>query len=128
VRVANQRFDGAFEVSVSKVIAAEADAVIKALTDPRRRRRLRGAGGELLEALWAALDSEASKGFVVRPDGLGRFRYRWDGTTVQLYLLPKPGGKVSVVAAHAKLEGPAMVEERRAQWRALLNALAASLT
>jgi len=128
VRAANQRFDGVFEVSASKVIAADAAAVIKALTDPRRRRRLSGAGAELLEALWAALDSPASKGFVVRPDGLGRFRYQWDGTTVQLYLLPKPGGKVSVVATNAKLEGPAMVEERRAQWRALLNALAASLT
>ena len=80
-----------------------------------------------MAALSAALDGPASKGFVVRADGLARFRYNWDGTTVQFYLLPKPGGKVSLVVVNSKLPGAAMVEERREQWRIALRALATLL-
>jgi len=65
---------------------------------------------------------------VVRPDGQGRFRYKWGGRTVQLYLLPTSGGKVSVVAPNSKLADGSMVEERRALWRAALNALAQLLS
>ena len=61
------------EVSVSKVVAADAADVIKAFTETRasaaldeRRRRVAWSS-----ALAAALDSPASKGFVVRADGLG---------------------------------------------------------
>jgi hypothetical protein len=61
---------------------------------------------------------------VVRPDGQGRFRYKWGDTTVQLYLYPKPGDKVSLVATNSKLADGAMVEERRALWRTALNGLA----
>jgi len=127
IRALNQRCDGGYEVSVSKVITADAPAVIKTLTDERQRRRVKGVDAGLVKALWTALDSPASKGFVVRPDGQARFRYKWDGTTVQLYLLPKPGGKVSFVATNTKLSGAAAVEQRRTQWRAALNALAATL-
>ena len=127
VRAVNQRCDGKYEVSVSKVIAASASAVIGLLTSRSRRRRLAASDPELLAALWAALDAPASKGIVVRPDGLGRFRYKWAGTTVQLYLVPKSAHKVSVVATNAGLQGPAMVEERRGRWRAVLNAVAAGL-
>ena len=82
----------------------------------------------LVKALSAAVDSPASKGIVVRADGLGRFRYKWGGTTVQLYLVPKPGDKVSVVATNGKLADVAMVEERRGLWRAALNALSQRLS
>ena len=57
-------------------------------------------------------------------DGLGRYRYRWGDTTVQLYLIPKTGGKVSVVVTNSKLAQTAMVEERRAKWRVALDGLA----
>jgi hypothetical protein len=124
VRAANQRCDGAYEVSVSKVMAGDARRVIDAITDPRSRRRLTGVDSGLATALWQALDVPSSKGFIVRPDGLGRFRYKWGETTVQLYLAPKPGGKVSVVATNMNLSGTAMVEERRAKWRAALESLA----
>ena len=46
---------------------------------------------------------------------------------MQLYLLPKPGGKVSVVVTNTKLAGAAMVEERREQWRVALRAVATLL-
>jgi hypothetical protein len=124
VRALNQRGDGAYEVSVSKVVAADsADVVVKAFSKAGRRRWTKGVDADLVRALAAALDATA-KGFVVRPDGQGRFRYKWDGTTVQFYLLPKAGGKISVVVTNTKLAGAALVEQRRAQWRAALNALA----
>ena len=128
VRAVNQRRDGEYQVSVSKVVAADTTDVIKAFTETRRRRRwAEGVDARLVSALSASLDGPASKGFVVRADGQARFRYKWDGTTVQLYLLPKPGGKVSVVVANTKLPGAAMVEERRKQWRIALGAVAALL-
>jgi hypothetical protein len=126
LRALNQRYDGAYEVSVSKVVAGDVTDVIRAFTETRRRW-MDGVDRRLVSALSAALDAPSSKGFVVRKDGLGRFRYLWDDTTVQLYLLPKPGGKVSVVATNTKLSGAAMVEERREQWRAALKAMAASV-
>jgi len=129
VRAVNQRCDGEFEVSVSKVIAGKTADVVRALTDRRRRTRwVKGVDRPLVKALSTAVDSPTSKGVVVRPDGQGRFRYKWGGTTVQLYLLPKPGGKVSVVVTNSKLSESAMVEERRALWRTALDALSKSFS
>ena len=125
VRAINQRCDGEFEVSVSKVIAADTAAVIKAFTDARRRKRwIAKADPQLAAALTAGVTSKTSKGFVVRPDGQARFRYKWDGTIVQFYLLPKPGGKVSLVVQHTKLAGAGAVETRRAQWKTAFSAVA----
>ena len=124
-RVVNQRCDGEYEVSVTKVMNAGTADIIKALTETRLRKRwVKEADAHLVKALTSALDDPKSKGIVTRPDGLGRFRYKWGGTTVQMYLQPKPGGKVSVVATNMKLSNSSMVEERRAQWRAALSALA----
>ena len=128
VRALNQRCDGEYEVSVSKVIAADTAKVIRAFTDARLRKRWIGmADPKLAAALTAAVSDKKSKGFVVRPDGQARFRYKWDGTTVQFYLLPKPGGKVSLVVQHTRLAGPAAVEVHRAQWKAALGAAAAAV-
>ncbi|HJR59318.1 MAG TPA: hypothetical protein VJ813_07970 [Vicinamibacterales bacterium] len=125
VRTLNQRCDGDYEVSVSKVVTASTTELIKAFTEPKVRRRWTStADAPLAQALSAAVESPASKGFVTRPDGQGRFRYKWGDTTVQFYLLPKPGGKVSVVVTNTKLSDTTMVEERRAQWRKALRALA----
>jgi hypothetical protein len=125
VRAVNQRCDGEYEVSVSKVVAAKTADIVKAFTDKRARARwTKGVDGPLAKALSAAIDSPASKGFVVRPDGQGRFRYKWGDTTVQLYLMPKAGGKISIVATNSKLSDGAMVEERRALWRKALESLA----
>lgn len=125
VRSLNQRCDGVYEVSASKVVAADTAAVIAALSDPRTRRQwAKGIDPDLVRALGAALNGKAAKRFVTRPDGQARFRYTWGDTTVQFYLLPKPGGKVSVVVTNMKLASPAQVEERRATWRAALAAVA----
>jgi hypothetical protein len=128
VRSVNQRCDGDFEVSVSKVITADTVTLIKAFTDARRRRQWTSeANPALVKALSSAVADKASTGFVVRPDGLGRFRYKWDGTTVQFYLEPKPAGKVSLVVQHTKLADAAMVDKRRAEWKQAFTALAAYL-
>ena len=127
VRVLNQRGDGAYEVSVSKVVAGSTADVIKAFTKIERRRWMKGVDTNLTRALAAVLDTSASKGFVVRPDGQGRYRYKWDGTTVQFYLLPKAGNKLSVVVTNTNLPKAATVDERRTQWRTALNALAVRL-
>jgi hypothetical protein len=125
VRAVNQRCDGGYEVSVSKVVTADGPTVVTAFSEARRRRRwMSGVDAALGKALASALKS---KRFVFRADGQGRFRYAWDGTTVQFYLLPRPGGKVSVVVTNAKLASAAMVEERRALWRAALASLDSAL-
>jgi len=99
--------------------------VIKALTDKRVRAGwVKSVDARLVKSLSTAFDSPSSKGVVVRPDGQGRFRYKWGDTVVQLYLLPKPGPKVSLVVTNSKLSASTMVEERRALWRTALKALA----
>ena len=125
VRAVNQRLDGAYEVSVSKVITGEVPSIIRRMTNRRLRSRLMSSDPKLVPALGAALDAPVSKGFVVRPDGLGRFRYKWDQSTVQMYLTPKPGGKVSFVVTNMQLASSDMVEERRRAWREMLTSLAA---
>lgn len=125
-RALNQRFDGDYEVSISKMVPATTMEVVRAFGERRLRRRWAiSVDPQLVEAFSTALDSPKSKGIVVRPDGLGRFRYKWGGTTVQIYLAPKAGDKTSLVVTNSKLTGPAMVEERRTQWRAALAAVAA---
>ena len=128
LRAVNQRCDGWYEVSVSKILATNTTGIIKALSDPVRRERLAGADTGLMAALNTALDSPESKGFVVRPDGQARFRYKWGDTTVQLHVWPRPGGKVSLVVTNEKLRAAEMVEERRGMWRVALNAIASQFT
>jgi hypothetical protein len=129
VRGVNQRCDGAYEVSVSKAMKGTVADVVTALRDRRARSRwTAGVDAPLVRALSSAVEGTGSKsGIVVRPDGLGRFRYKWGDTIVQLYLHSKAAGKVTVVATNSKLAGAPMVDDRRAMWRTALNALALHL-
>jgi hypothetical protein len=125
VRAVNQRCDGEYEVSVSKVVNATTADVIRALTHARVRRRwTKDVDAALAQALATALARAASKGIVVRADGQGRYRYKWGSTIVQMHLLPKAGGKVSLVVTNSRLADGTMVEARRADWRGALTALA----
>jgi len=128
-RAVNQRCDGEYEVSVSKVLVATPRDVARALTEPRRRTHwAAGVDAELMKGLARGLAGPSAKGVVVRPDGQGRFRYTWGGTAVQGMLLPKAGGKVSLVVTHGKLSDAAAVERQRAMWRTALEALARFLS
>jgi hypothetical protein len=129
VRVANQRCDGAFEVSATKTVTASSKALVKAFKDPRERERWIGeADPKLAGALVKGLADKKSKGVVVRPDGLVRFRYKWDDTTVQFYMSPKPGGKFIVSVQHMKLPNADAVDIYRSQWKTALAALANHFT
>ena len=74
-----------------------------------------------------AFDDPSSKGVIGRADGQGRFRSKWNDTNVQLNLLPKPGGKLTIVITNLKLADGAMVEQRRALWRTALDAMVQSI-
>jgi hypothetical protein len=128
LRAVNQRLDGQFEVSVSKTIAADVPTIIKTFTNLRQRKQWTAdVDPDLVRALEAALKDKASKGFVVRADGLAQFRYKWDGTAVHFYLQPGKG-RVMLVVQNSKLASQAALDARRAQWKAALAALARYLT
>jgi hypothetical protein len=127
VRGVNQRCDGAWEVSASKTITATTQQLVKAFTDARKRKQwISEADPQLVAALTEALADEKSKGWVVRPDGLARFRYKWDDTIVQLYAYAKPGGKLTLTVQHTKLPDADAVTEYRSQWKSALALLADS--
>jgi hypothetical protein len=129
VRGVNQRCDGAWEVSVSKTITATTAQLVKAFTETRKRNDWIGeADPKLASAMAQGVADKKSKGFVVRPDGLARFRYRWDGTIVQLYAYPKPGGKMALTVQHTKLADGDAVERYRGQWKTAFNLLAGYFT
>jgi hypothetical protein len=129
VRAVNQRCDGDFEVSASKVMTTDAKTFVKAFTDARQRAKwTKDVDAGLAKALTSGVSDKKSKGFVIRPDGMARFRYKWDGTTVQLYAYPKAGGKLNVTVQHTKLANGDAVEPCRKQWKAALAALAAEFT
>jgi hypothetical protein len=123
-RAMNQRCDGAFEVSVSKVMAAKPAAIIKALKDGRTWAD--GVEPSLLKALAGAVKDKKSKGFVTRADGQARFRYKWDGMTVQFNMYPK-GAKTSFVVQHMNLADAGAVEKYRALWKTAFGAMADAL-
>jgi hypothetical protein len=125
VRVMNQKCDGGFEVSVSKTMAATPHQLIKAIKKPDAWSD--GVDRDLLRTLGAALKAKTSKGFVIRPDGQARFRYKWNDTTVQFNMYPKGAAKTSFVVGHLDLAGSDAVEASRTKWKAVLGALADSL-
>ena len=128
-RVMNQRCDGAFEVSVSKVIAATTPALVKAFSDAKKRKVWGiNADAGLVKALEAGLKDSKSKGFITRSDGQARFRFKWDGTTVQFNLYPKGPGKTSIVAQQMKLRDAGEVERYRGLWKTAFTALASAVS
>ena len=125
VRVMNQKCDGKFEVNVSKVMAATPAQLIKAIK--KADGWTDGVDRDLLKTLASALKDKKSKGFITRPDGQARFRYKWNDTTVQFNMYPKGAAKTSFVVGHLDLTSSDAVETNRAKWKAALGALAGSL-
>ncbi|HYN20991.1 MAG TPA: hypothetical protein VE078_08525 [Thermoanaerobaculia bacterium] len=56
-------------------------------------------------------------------DSYAWLRYRWDESTITIYMNGKPNGRTSVVADNIDLAGTEQVEQRRAQWRVALDGL-----
>ena len=120
LRAMNQA-KGGFQVTVTRVVPAAVPEVVAAL-----RGRARGGWRERADpGLRAALEQAVrppAKGVVTRPDGVARLRYKWDATTVEMRIEPRPRG-ASVSIGNMGLADAAAVEARRSRWRAALDAL-----
>lgn len=123
LRAVNQRPDGSFDFSVTKVVAAGIGDVAAALTEPRRRSAwTRGVDRALVAALAGGL---AVRGLTTKANGERRCRYRWGTESVEVLLRPQADGRTSVVVVHGALASAGRVEVCRPLWRATLTALAA---
>lgn len=93
----------------------------------QRKRWSAKADATLVKKLETALKDPKSNGFVLKPNGEARFRYKWDGMTVQFNLYPKGPGKTSMVAQQTLPRSEA-VEPCRAMWKTAFAAIAETVT
>jgi hypothetical protein len=127
-RAVNQRLNGAFEVSVSKVLPVDVPAAARALeASTARSAWIRGIEPSLVKALVGGLRGKDATGVTDGANGLKRCRFAWDGSRVELQLIPRADGRATAIAVVTKLPDAAAVEARRTQWRAALTALATHL-
>ena len=124
LRGTNQRMSGEYEVSVSKMLPAPVDKVVKALRDSRARSAWAGSlDPELRHAL-----GKVVKGLRERERGNARLRIKTPGgVTVALYLDPKPDGRSLLVAQNLKLRSVGDVDRQRKTWKQALAELAKHL-
>ena len=124
LRVLNQSCAGDFQVTVSKAVAATATQVVAVFGDARRRAAwLSGADRELARALEAAFKGPKPRAFKVRDALNAHLRYPWAGTTVEIRVTGKLKGNTTVAVGNMRLADVEAVEDRRARWRAALEAL-----
>ena len=123
LREVNQACTGKFQVSVSKTVPATVAEVVDALKSADRRAAwLQGADPGLVQALDAAFTSDKPREVKTKGSDYAWLRFPWDGRTVEIRITGKPTG-ASVVADNKDLPEPALVEQRRAQWRTALEGL-----
>ena len=122
LREVNQACTGKFQVSVSKTVPATVTEVADALRSADRRAAwLQGAEPGLVQALAEAFAGPKPREVKLKTD-YAWLRFPWEGRTVEIRITGKPSG-ASVVADNKDLPDPALVEQRRAQWRAALEGL-----
>jgi hypothetical protein len=107
----------------SQLIKTLKDAPTLAKATVGKRGWTDGVDAQLLKTLAAAVKDKKSKGFVTRPDGQARFRYKWGDTTVQFNMYPK-AAKTSLVVSHMNLQSADDVETYRAKWKTAFGAIA----
>lgn len=126
LRQINQRTGGTWEVSVSRVMPRECVDVVAALRAAGPRAAwLAAAPAELVRALRSGLAARASRGLVEKPAG-AVLSYRQGQGRVEWRLTAR-GPRTSVGVSHMKIATRAEMEERRTQWRSVLEALKAAL-
>ncbi len=124
VRAVNQRADGHYEVSVTKVVDVPPAAVADAFNQPALRRRwLAGQEAAILDGLEASPKPMR----VVKDGKAARLRFKAGVHTVAVSVDAKPNGRATVAAQVMKLAKPEDVETRRGAWRAALESLRATL-
>jgi hypothetical protein len=123
LREVNQACTGKFQVSISKTVSATVAEVVEALKSADRRAVwLEGADPGLVQALDAAFTGAKPREVKSKGSDYAWLRFPWDGRTVEIRITGKPKGS-SVVADNGDLPDPALVEQRRAQWRVALAGL-----
>ena len=123
LRQVNQACTGKFQVSVSKTVPATVEEVVESLKSADRRAAwLEGADPGLVQALDAAFTGDKPREVKTKGSDYAWLRFPWDGRTVEIRITGKPKG-ANVVADNGDLPDPALVEQRRAQWRAALEGL-----
>ena len=123
LRKMHQSCSGDFQVSVSKTVPATVAEVVEAFKSAERRADwLQGADPGLVRALDAAFKGPKPREVKTKGSDYAWLRFPWDGPTAVIYITGKPKG-ASVVADNANLADPALVEQRRAQWRVALEGL-----
>jgi hypothetical protein len=128
LRAVNQNCAGKFQVSVSRVMPASATQLVDLLSRPDKRAAwLQAADPSLRQALEAAFKGPKAGQVKVKDENNAQLRYRWDGRTVQMYIVGKPNGKASLVVDNQDLPGPEAVDARRALWSEALDGLRAQL-
>lgn len=126
LRAVNQRMNGAYEVSVSKVLPVDVPTAARALEATTARTAwTKSAEPALIRALLGGLRGPGANGLTDGSKGLKRCRFAWDDSRVEFQLVPRADGRADAIAVHTKLPDTAAVETRRSQWRAALTALAA---
>jgi hypothetical protein len=118
LREANQACTGKFQVTVSKTVRATVAEVVEAL----RFVTAWGSDPGLVQALDAAFTGDKPREVKTKGSDYAWLRFPWDGRTVEIRITGKPTG-ASVVADNKDLPEPALVEQRRAQWRTALEEL-----
>jgi hypothetical protein len=128
LRVTNQTCDGDFQVTVSRTVGATVEQVAALINDARRRRRwLCAADPQIARTLEAAFAADKPRRVTVKTPQYARMRFPCEGSTVELLIYGKPGGKAAVSAHNTKLGGLDAVEARRAVWGAALDGLRKAL-
>lgn len=129
LRAVNQASSGRFQVSVSRAVPASLPEAASAIGSAARRRVwLRGADPGLAAALNVAFTGAKPRSVKIKNANNANLRYRWDEGAVEISILGKPKGGVSVVATCTGLRDGQQVEQRRAQWKPVLDSLKAYLT
>ena len=103
IRAVNQKCDGEFSVSVSKVVPVPLGKLFKAAT----------AGGWIPKGAFEETSRTADK----------YWRGKWKGGQISFYFYAKGPDKAQITVDSGKLSGPDTVEKERAAWKKALAKL-----
>jgi hypothetical protein len=107
IRALNQKCDGEFSVSVSKVVPVPLGKLFKAAT----------AGGWFPQGAFAETSRTADK----------YWRGKWKGGQISFYFYAKGADKAQITVDSGKLSGEEAVEKDRAAWKKAITKLEAML-
>ena len=122
LRQENQSCTGAFQVSVSRRIAASTDWIVDFINNPKARKDwLKASSPALRKAIEDAFAD--GKTLETKKAGYARMRYKWLSSVVELRVYGKPSEKSSIVADSSDLPDADAVTVRREAFAQALDRL-----